>query len=116
MSMTWKLNASNDLVISGGTFQLVTGKDEVVQRVLVTLRHYWQEYWLNLQGGVPWYELILGRKNRKLAEIILRKIILEVPGVDGISQFSTSFVNRLFGISLKLEVEDVVIDINEVLP
>jgi hypothetical protein len=81
MSFTWSVSQSWDLAISGGSLAKVSGTDEVKQRILITLWHYWQEYFLNVPGGVPWYQLILGSKNQKIVESILRSVILGVPGV-----------------------------------
>lgn len=104
MSMTWALNTSNDLSISGGKLAITTSADEVKQRILVTLQHHWQEYFLNVPGGVPWYDLILGGKDVKLYEAILRNIILSVPGVASIIDFYTTFSNRAFSLYTSVEV------------
>ena len=88
MAFTWALDdATYDLSISKGKLVQVSGADEVKQRILVTLWHYWREYFLNVPGGVPWYELILGSKDKRLVESLLRKIIFDVPGVVSIVRF-----------------------------
>lgn len=89
MSFTFAIHPEyNDIVISSeGTPVLVYGAEQVRQRVLIALRHYWQEYFLNIPGGVPWYELILGSKDKRQAELLLRSIILQVPDVLGIIHF-----------------------------
>ena len=104
MSFTWALNSNNDIYISNGKIGNISNVDEVRQRILVTLRHNWQEYFLNVPGGVPWYELILGGKDRHLYEALLRKIILSVPNVLSILSFSSSFENRSWAISTVVEV------------
>lgn len=109
MSVTAALGAStHDLSIIDGNIVYVTGADEVKQRVLVTLLHHYNEYFLNTSGGVPWYELILGSKHVAQAESILRQIILSVPGVVSIVNFNSSLSNRAFSIVVTLEVETVV--------
>jgi len=100
MPFTLALNGNHDLSItSRGKFALIYGPDEVKQRILVALRHYWQEYFLNVQDGVPWYEVILGSKNKKTIELIIRRSILDVPGVIGIVslevQLSTTITRQL---------------------
>lgn len=108
MSMTWKLDtASNDVKIVGGKLVKVQGAEEVRQRILVTLKHFWNEYWLNLQGGVPWYELILGGKNPQLSAAVLRKIILSVPNVVGMIRFDSSFKDRQLKIDCVVEVQTI---------
>lgn len=108
MAFTWLLNSRHDLSIIGGKFRTVYRAEEVKQRILVTLLHYWGEYFLNTQDGVPWYEVILGSKNRKNVELILRRIILEVPGVIGIVGFkilSSDTVPRGIDVYVDVEVE-----------
>lgn len=88
MSFTWGIDFnSNDLVLSHGKLVTVNRAEEVRQRILIALQHYWGEYFLNVQGGVPWYEMILGGKHQKTVELILRRIILTVPGVRTITSF-----------------------------
>ena len=88
MAFTWAINTTvYDLSIKGGKLKTVFGVDEVKQRILVSLWHYWEEYFLNVPAGVPWYELILGSKDKKMVEALLRKEILSVPGVTSILNF-----------------------------
>lgn len=105
MSFTWKLSILNDLnILSSGIFQVVSKVEEVTQRILVTLGHNWQEYFMNVPAGVPWYEIILGSKDTNQAENILRSIILEVPGVVSISSFAAQLEGREFSIQVSVEV------------
>lgn len=105
MTMTFKIDPDrNDLLISSGKLTKVTSADEVVQRIRTTLQHHWGEYFLNIPGGVPWYDLILGGKDVKMYETIIRKIVLDVPGVVSLVSFSTSFKNRHIDIYMSVEV------------
>jgi hypothetical protein len=88
MAFTWALSDLHwDIQIKNGKLQTVYGVDEIKQRILVTLWHYWEEYFLNVPAGVPWYELILGSKNQKMVASLLKNEILSVPGVVGILNF-----------------------------
>ena len=96
MAFTWYLDKdTNDLVIddNGGLLRVASG-NEVLQRVKVSLLHHWQEYFLNMPGGVPWFQSILGKRDLKLAELIIREAILSVPGVLAITRFKVYFANR----------------------
>ena len=109
MAFTFALNGRHDLSINPrGRLVRVYGPDEVKQRILVALRHYWQEYFLNVQDGVPWYEVILGSKNKKTIELIIRRAILEVPGVVTVSSLVIQYSNtdhRHLEIYATVEVE-----------
>jgi hypothetical protein len=93
--VTWTLKLSqfnNDLSIKRGKFRTVTGADEVVQRVVISLRHLKGEYFLNTPAGVPWDDEIMGAKySGETINSIFRRTILGVPGVDRIEQFNVLF-------------------------
>jgi len=88
MSFTWAIDQTIwDLSIKNGKLKTVSGIDEIQQRILVTLWHYWEEYFLNVPAGMPWYELILGSKDQQMVEALIRRAILSVPGVISIVRF-----------------------------
>lgn len=125
MSMTWALNTTNDMVINReGKFQVVTGGDEVRQRIMTTLLHDYQEYFLNVPGGTPWYEFILGNKDIQVVGMILRQIILSVPGVRSLISFNANVANRSAVVNATVEVDvlngtdiiNVIADLSKMLP
>ncbi|MBL4769529.1 MAG: hypothetical protein JKY94_17785 [Rhodobacteraceae bacterium] len=84
---------TNDFGISGGTFVRINGADEVVQRIRTAIWHLLDEYFLNVDNGLPWYNGgILGR-TREAGEVdaLLRRKILSVPGVLSIDTFLATF-------------------------
>lgn len=94
-----------DYKIETGKLRLVSKIDEISQRIIVTLKHNWQEYFMNVPAGVPWYELILGSRNLPQVEIILKDIILSVPGVVSITNYQGIFNNdREYSITVSVEV------------
>lgn len=105
MATTWKLT-NKDLVIENGTFAMVNGADEVAQRIEVTLNHEWNEYFLNYPGGVPWYSTILGSKDKDTVLLILRKAILDVPGVVSVLDVQITTSGRTATISARAEVQN----------
>lgn len=114
MSWTLKLDKfMNDLVpVSNGDgtfkFATVTGSDEVRQRVKVALMHYKEEYFLNIPSGIPWYSKILGTKGSySYLSNLLRKAILQVPGVIRIITFDLKYVgsSRSYSITTQILVE-----------
>ena len=93
MSFTLELNSiTNDLVINNGKFKKISGADEVRQRVRVALKHYKEEYFLNVLNGLPWYKQMLGMKgSHTYLSNVIRKKILEVPGVVRILEFNLTY-------------------------
>lgn len=109
MTMTWKIDPTgkNDLTIKNGKVVTINGVDEVQQRIVIALRHYWEEYFLNVPAGVPWYELILGNKDIAQAEAILREVVFGVPGVVSILNFSLTNTGNNYSIEMNVEVQVV---------
>lgn len=105
MAITWKIQ-NNDLVIENGRLVLVNGADEVAQRISITLKHEYNEYFLNYPGGVPWYSTILGSKDKETVVLILRKAVLDVPGVISVLDVQLTQSGRSVSISVGAEVQD----------
>ena len=109
MSFTYALGSGHDMIIDrAGKLLRVSGAQEVKQRIIVTLNHYWQEYFLNVPAGVPWYELLLGNKDKKLVSLVIRQSILDVPGVIGIVSLDVRYSAieaRALTIAASVEVE-----------
>lgn len=106
MTFTWTINDGyNDIIIDHkGKLAKIKGSSEVRQRVIIALRHYWQEYFLNVPAGVPWYELILGSKDTKQAELLIRDAVLKVPGVISIININ-SIVSKDRHVSFNIRIE-----------
>ena len=109
MAMTFAINPeTGDLQVNKkGALQIVYGSEEVRQRILIALQHYYQEYFLNIPAGVPWYELILGSKDKKLAEALIRRTILTVPNVVSIINFQMSSTGRSVSLSTDVQVTGI---------
>ena len=93
--MSWTLTLdqfTHDLRITDGAFERIRGSDEVRQRIKVLLWHYFQEYFLNIPDGTPWYEDILGRTaDAGVVDSILRQRILSTPGVLRINSLQLNY-------------------------
>lgn len=92
--MAWDLALNGNYDLTGG---LVTGTDEIIQRVKLRLYRIMGEWFLNLGSGLPWYESgagILGAPKNKidLANLMIRQCILETVGVDRIMDFQSEFL------------------------
>ena len=105
MAFTWKVT-NDDLAIKDGKFEIVSKKDEVAQRLKTALLHEYDEYFLNYTNGVPWYQSILGSRNTKNAELIFRKLALDVPGVISVIGLNTNTSNGRTTVALTAEVQD----------
>lgn len=107
MTFTWTINDKYSDIIIGkkGKLATIIGASEVRQRAIIALRHYWQEYFLDVPTGMPWYELILGSKDIKQAELLIRDTVLQVPGVVSILHISSiTLKNRHVSFNIRIEV------------
>lgn len=111
MTVTWAINDKyNDMIIGDkGKLAKITGSSQVRQRTIIALRHYWQEYFLNVPTGMPWYELVLGSKDTKQAELLIRDTVLQVPDVISILNIS-SIITEERNVSFDIRIEVVGID------
>jgi hypothetical protein len=99
-----------DLHLSGGDVVWfgLDGKlspEEIAQSIRVRLRMWKGEWFLNPDEGTPYYEEILekGIEDGRVGAI-LRRIILDVPGVASINAFSLNRDNQARTLTVTFEV------------
>ena len=84
--------ASNDLVIKNNDLILIDNTERVAQQVLITLRFWLGEWFLDTRQGVPYLEYVLV-KNPNMNHIrqILAEKIQNVEGVNNIVSLDFDF-------------------------
>ena len=96
------LDSNNDLIVSSGQFKLVEEGAEVVQHVRTRLQFYMEEWFLNLDSGVPYFQQIFVKPaNLSNIESIFKSEILNTSGVLKLTEFTMSYEG---GSSRKLTV------------
>lgn len=118
MSITLAVNPSNnDLFVktsrvlvdgewkTSRSLQMVYGAPEVQQRIRIALMHFYGEYFLNRQNGIPWYTDVLGSKNLGNVAVLFRSAIMKVPGVLKIEKFNVLYADRKLTLSITAQVE-----------
>lgn len=96
---TLALDKDNDLSFTNNRLVLIPGNstdNEILQRVVMKLKFVKDEWYLNSDHGIPYFQDILGEKNIDLNifDSILKEEILLVNGVKEITESSISF-NKL---------------------
>lgn len=83
---------TGDLDISVFDFSLVSGIEEIAQRIRIRLKFFLGEWFLNINYGIPYFQEVFV-KNTDLSELnaIFKNAILTTPGVAGLSIFSFDF-------------------------
>jgi len=80
----------NDIDLDGEQFSIVDDDEALVQHLLVRLRLFKGEWFLNPDVGVPYYESVLV-KNPSLVAIraIFRQAVLTTPGIASLDSLTT---------------------------
>lgn len=97
--LTWK---NGPLTVDYTTQPFV---DTVKQRLFIMLRTFQQEWFMDLNHGIPYWQSILGKKTTKSAvDLIFQQKILAENGVKEITEFKSTFVNRQYSLDFKVKV------------
>jgi len=93
---TLALNSNNDFYFDNKKLAIITGNntdEEILQRIKMRLRFFKDEWFLNSEHGLPYFQDILGTKNLdfNIVESILREQILSVQGVKEIVESSIDY-------------------------
>jgi len=102
-----------DLALDPLTHQLtgniVTGDDEIIQRLWLRLNKELGEWFLNVESGLPWYQDgygILGAKpnRRNDIDLVLRRCIADTDGVSQILYFRSLYAGgtRAYMVNVKV--------------
>ncbi len=79
--------------------------DVVAQRLLILLRTFKGEWFLDTDYGIPYFQSILGMKTSKSAvDLIFQKAILAENGVRELTFFESTFVNRQYSMTFRVKV------------
>lgn len=100
MSNAWALNDNHDMFVDLASNEVarVAGLEQVRQSIKTRLLFFLEEWFLNETVGVPWFQTIYQEPvNVPISEAIIKKEILETPGVIELLNLRLSFdsANRL---------------------
>jgi hypothetical protein len=95
--------------------------EHLKQRILITLRTFLGEWFLDANIGVPWLQQIIGAKGergRALAATLVRDAVRRVPGVLSVDEVVVDFVGRETRLSLvaRTSAGAIALATTEVLP
>lgn len=108
--MDFKLGPDWDIIWNNGplkkedTTQPLT--ETVGQRLKIRLQTFLGEWFLNTAYGVPYWQQLLGQKQKSkaAADIIFQQQILSEEGVKEIVTFDSTFVNRKYSLTFQVRV------------
>lgn len=94
MSVDIALTKEHDIAIKDGDFFWVSGAKQVAQQVKITLLTFKEEWFLDIEHGIPYLDNILVKNpNRAEVEAILRTAVKDVPDVTAVPSMRL-FVNH----------------------
>lgn len=114
-----KQDAGGDIAVTNNGITLVSGADEVTQRVRARLRAFYGEWFLNLRRGLPYYQdIFLKRQNPDRIASIIKLEILKTTGVLELMSYEQTINSsaRTLSVSVRIKASDnEILNINEVL-
>ena len=100
-----RLDADGDIYVGPNGSEGISGIDGVAQLVVIALRLFKEEWFLNLDKGMPWFQEILGEKlNEPLIRRRINEVVLAVPGVVSIVSLTLKFTGTLRSLAISLTV------------
>jgi len=99
-----------DIDTQNGTgLRIIDGVDAISQHILIRLRFFQGEYFLDQRLGIPYYQdILIKNPNLVVVRSIYREAILETPGVLDITRFDLNFdsANRSLRVDFTCTVTD----------
>lgn len=95
---------TGELVIENGDLAFVSGVEAVKQSLMIRLRFFLGEWFLDNTAGVDWFS-VLGKKfTPEQPRALARKALLETPGVDAVTSLDVAFDGRTRALSVRWSV------------
>lgn len=110
--MDFKLGSDRDIIWHNGPLlkqdTTQTPVEVTGQRLLILLRTWMGEWFLDTTYGIPWEQRILAKKqvSKASVDLILQQKVLSDQGVKEIVSWDSTFVNRHYDLIFKIKVVD----------
>ena len=100
---------NNDIVFVNGECPVThTQKDVVAQRLKITLQTFLEEWFLNLDVGIPYFQRVFQKHlNKTSVDAIFQQAIIDDPGVVELLSYNSTLNSTARGFSLEFEVRVV---------
>lgn len=102
------LDSDHDLDVSALDLSLLSGKEQLRQQLLIKLRLWRGEWFLDTEFGTPYLQSILGKQlTLSGALAALKQSILEVEGVTAIATFESRFSNSTRTLTVAFQADTI---------
>lgn len=100
-----RLDADGDLYLGPNGSEGISGLEGVAQLIAIALKLFKEEWFLNLNKGMPWFQEILGEKyNEQLVRKRIAEVVLGVPAVTAILSLALTFTSSTRELAIELGV------------
>lgn len=113
------LDSSHDIYLTDYEPTMSAGIDQVRQRLLVRLKLFMGEWYLDEEAGLPYYKDVLTASPKlALVEAVFRKEILSLPEIEALTAFEMTYDGsaRQLGIDFTAISSEGEVTISEVFP
>lgn len=98
--------STGDLDVSQGLRFTTSLAQYTAQRLFDNLSFFLNEWFLNLNEGIPYFEQIIGQKpDLALIDTLYRRAILATPGVGSISNLKLDFDRATRALAIRFEAQ-----------
>jgi hypothetical protein len=88
----FRLNSNHDIYLINSDLAITSGIDELKQRILIRLKFFFKEWFLDTTVGIKYYESILIKSpDVNLINNIYKAAIIEEPEIIDFEEFSVDF-------------------------
>jgi len=109
------ITSEGDFIFGRSLASYKTKSDAIAQNVVTRLRLFTDDWYLDVDSGIPWIELLGTRGNSDRIRREVEKSVLQTDGVKSISKLEITEDSENRGLSIELEYNDVFdLDVSEI--
>jgi len=109
------ITSEGDFIFGRGRASYKTNSDAIAQNVVTRLRLFTDDWYLDVDSGIPWIEILGARGGFDRIQRAIEKSVLQTDGVKSISRLEVEENAKTRTISVILEYVDVFnVDVSEV--
>ena len=101
------IDGTGDWIFGRHKASYKTNSNAIAQNVVTRLRLFLDDWYLDVDSGIPWIELLGTRGNETMIQRNIEKAVLQTEGVKSISRLEVETNKNSRSISVILEYNDV---------
>ena len=102
-----RLNSSGDWTFGKGKANYLRRSEAIQQNIVTRLRSFTNDWFLNINHGLPWLEMLGERNTRKRILREIEKSILETEGVRAIDRLELISIDPNRAAEIQISITDI---------